>query len=84
MGWSQSEMAHRLGVPAADVKAWETGKQEPSFQQAEIIESLFRRSESAILEIQEAPRAESLLDQGKLGSVNLRDLMRDDDPTQSS
>lgn len=77
MGWSQSEMAHHLGVPATDVQAWETGAQAPTFQQAELIESLFRRSEASILEIQEAPRAENLLDQGRLGSVSLRDLVRD-------
>lgn len=77
MGWSQSEMAFHMGVPAADVSAWELGSRSPTLQQAEVIESLFRRSETSILEIQEAPHAENLLNEGKLGSVNMRDLVRD-------
>lgn len=77
MGWSRSELAHRLGVQSQLVGAWETGAQKPTQEQTQFLENLFRRSEAGVLEMLETPQAEKLLDAGKLESVNLRDLVRD-------
>ena len=77
LGWSQSELAHRLGIQTDIVRAWETGTQNPTFQQHQVLENLFRQTEASVLEIQDTPVAESMMEDLQLSSINLRDLMRE-------
>ena len=77
LGWSQSELAHRLGIQTEVVRAWETGQENPTLQQNQVLEILFRQTEASVLEIQDTPVADSLMEDLKLTSINLRDLMRE-------
>lgn len=76
-GWCQSELAQRLGVTSSEIRAWELGERTPDLLQRQILESLFRQSETSILEILQTPTAETLLDSTMLESVVIRDLVRD-------
>jgi len=74
MGWSQSELALRMGVQTSQVQDWESGQLKPDHLQEEIIANLFRRSEALVIEMIEAPIAEEVLRQTQAETVNYQDL----------
>jgi len=74
LGCCQSAFARKLDVPSSLVRAWEQGDAQPTTDQKQVLELLFRQTETSVLEILQSPMAEKILDSTVLGSVQLRDL----------
>jgi transcriptional regulator with XRE-family HTH domain len=55
-GWSQSELAERIGVSKMSVSHWETGRNEPSARQLRALATAFNVPMESILFEREAAR----------------------------
>ncbi len=77
MGWSQSDLAHRLGIECARVRAWEEGTEDPSADCRETLRFMLRQSEASSSELFEAPQMEALLDSTDRDCVNRRDWIKE-------
>ncbi|MBX2996622.1 MAG: helix-turn-helix domain-containing protein [Bdellovibrionaceae bacterium] len=70
MGWSRSDLAHRLGVQSQEIGRWEEGQAAPDESCKRLLESLFNQAEFAALEMAESPQIDAILENQKQSSVD--------------
>lgn len=74
MGWSQSDLAHHLGMPCSVVQSWELGQSTPNENLLSTLERLLQQAELSSLEMSEAPQMDSILEHSDQASVCRDDL----------
>lgn len=70
MGWSKSDIAHRLHCSVQDVEAWEEGRQQFTALVRSELEFLQRQAESVSEEVLYTPAAESQCDKKALDQID--------------
>ncbi|GEM_PF-2475306 len=59
LGWCRSELALKLNVDLETIYKWESGQSAPSLPETKIIEGIFLKSETALLDLVQSSRLDA-------------------------
>lgn len=70
MGWSKSDLAHRLHCSSEDVEAWELGRRGIDSTIRAELEFILRQADACSDEVQHTPAAENQCSKGALDQID--------------
>lgn len=79
LGWSRSELAHRLHCSPAEVEGWEEGGKKIDNARISDLELILRQAEACSDEVHYTPAAENQCDKRALGQIDFSRVKADID-----